>query len=164
MLGGAGLGTEFLVRQSGSHAYRAGAVFAVLAAFLTVWANLAVGMIGDEGNPYNLLFGGVIVTGLLGMVLARFQPAGMAVAMVVTAVAQAAVGAFGLSADRLEGVLSMGLRRPLAARGRSVLVRGAGANPREVSAAGRSATHPSRCRPAAGTRAVQVSLSPARRA
>ncbi len=112
MLGGAGLGTEFLVRQSSSHAYRAGAVFAVLAAFLTVWANLAVGMIGDEGNPYNLLFGGVIVTGLLGMILARFQPAGMAVAMVVTAVAQAAVGAFGLSADRLGGVLSMAFAGP----------------------------------------------------
>ena len=112
MLGGAGLGTEFLVRQSGSHAYRAGAVFAVLAAFLTVWANLAVGMIGDEGNPYNLLFGGVIVTGVLGMILARFQPAGMAVAMVVTAVAQAAAGAFGLSADRLGGVLSMAFAGP----------------------------------------------------
>ena len=108
ILGGAGLATEFLVRRSGSHAYRIGAVLAVLAAFLTVWANLAVGMIGDEGNPYNFLFGGVIATALLGMILARFRPAGMALAMLVTAVAQTAVGAFGLTADLLGGVLSMG--------------------------------------------------------
>ena len=112
MLGAAGLGTEFLVRRSSSHAYRLGAVFAVLAAFLTVWANLAVGMIGDEGNPYNLLFGGVLLTALLGMALARFQPAGMAVAMVVTAAAQAAVGAGGLSADLRGGVLSMAFAAP----------------------------------------------------
>jgi hypothetical protein len=108
ILGGAGLATEFLVRRSTSHAYRVGAVLAVLAAFLTVWANLAVGMIGDEGNPYNLLFGGVLATALLGMILARFQPAGMPIAMLVTAVAQMAVGAFGMSADLLGGVLSMG--------------------------------------------------------
>jgi hypothetical protein len=108
ILGGAGLATEFLVRRSTSHAYRIGAVLAVVAAFLTVWANLAVGMIGDEGNRYNLLFGGVLAAALLGMILARFQPAGMALAMLVTAVAQTAVGAFGLSADLLGGVLSMG--------------------------------------------------------
>jgi hypothetical protein len=107
MLGGAGLGTEFLVRQSDSHSYRLGAVLAVLAAFLTVWANLAVGMIGDEGNPYNLLFGGVIVAAALGMILARFKPSGMSIAMVVAGIAQAAVGAFGLSSDLRGGVFSM---------------------------------------------------------
>ncbi len=108
ILGGAGLATEFLVRRSTSHAYRIGAVLAVLAAFLTVWANLAVGMIGDEGNPYNLLFGGVLLIALIGMVLVRCRPAGMARALVVTAIAQTAVGAFGLSADLRGGVLSMG--------------------------------------------------------
>lgn len=56
MLGSVGLGIEFLVRRSGSLAYRLGAVIAVLVAFMTVWANLAVGMIGSEDNPYNLVF------------------------------------------------------------------------------------------------------------
>ena len=112
MLGGAGLGTEFLVRRSCSHAYRIGATVAVLGALLTVWVNLAVGMIGDEDNPYNLLFFGVIVTALLGMILARFKAAGMAGAMLVAGIAQATVAAFGIPADRLGGVLSMGFAGP----------------------------------------------------
>ena len=78
ILGGSGLFTEFLVRQSRSNAYRVGAVLAVLAIFMTVWANLAVGMIGDEDNRYNLLFGGVILLGLVGMIVARFKSDGMA--------------------------------------------------------------------------------------
>ena len=108
VLGAAGFGTEFLLRRSDSHSYRLGAVVAVLAAFLTVWANLAVGMIGNEGNPYNLLFGGVIATALLGMILARFRAGGMAAAMAVAGAAQAAIGAFGLAADPRGGLFSMG--------------------------------------------------------
>jgi hypothetical protein len=112
ILGGSGLFTEFLVRQSSSNAYRVAAVLAVLAIFMTVWANLAVGMIGDEGNRYNLLFGGVILIGLVGMIVARFRPDGMALAMAVTATAQAAVGALGLSEDMLGGVLSIAFAGP----------------------------------------------------
>lgn len=107
MLGSAGFSVELLVRQSSSHAYRIGAVLAVLAGFLTVWANLAVGMIGDEDNPYNLLFGGVLLIAMIGAVLARFRAGGMALALLVTAAAQTAVGAFGLTADISGGVLSM---------------------------------------------------------
>ncbi|WP_223158066.1 hypothetical protein [Thermomonas brevis] len=76
-----------------TRAYRAGFGLAVLAGFLTVWANLAVGMLGDEGNPANLLFLGVLAVAALGSLLARFRPAGMAKAMFATAAAQlAAVG------------------------------------------------------------------------
>ena len=65
-------------------------------------------MIGSEGNAYNLLFYGVLLVALIGAIVARFRPAGMARAMVVAAVAQLAVGAGGLTADLLGGVLSMG--------------------------------------------------------
>lgn len=112
LIGGVGLGIEFLVRKSGSLAYRLGAVLALVAAFLTIWVNLAVGMIGSEDNPFNLLFVGVLFAALIGAILARFEPAGMARAVVVTAVAQAAVGAFGLSADMRGGVLSMAFAAP----------------------------------------------------
>jgi len=50
MLAGACATCELAARASGNGAYRAGAEVAVATAFLTVWANLAVGMIGDEGN------------------------------------------------------------------------------------------------------------------
>jgi hypothetical protein len=108
LFGSIGLGIEFLIRQSDSLAYRAGAVAALVTSFLIIWINAAVGMIGSENNPYNLVFGGVLLVALTGAVLARFQAAGMARAMVVAATAQAAVGLGGISMDLRDGVFSAG--------------------------------------------------------
>ena len=97
---------ELAARASGNGAYRIGAVVAVGVAFLTVWANLAVGMIGSEDNHYNLLFGGVLALALIGAIVVRFEAAGMARVMVSAAIAQAALGAGGLSSDLRGGVFS----------------------------------------------------------
>ena len=107
LLGSVGLAFELIVRKSRSLAYRFGAVLAVVAAFLTIWVNAAVGMIGPEDNPYNLVFGAVLVVALVGSVLARFEAQGMARAMGVAAIAQAAAAAIGLAADVRGAVLSM---------------------------------------------------------
>ncbi|CAA9535609.1 MAG: hypothetical protein AVDCRST_MAG91-3377 [uncultured Sphingomonadaceae bacterium] len=107
MIAAVGLGIEFLVRKSNSLAYRLGAVLALLTAFLTIWANLAVGMIGSEDNGFNLLFGGMLAVALTGAAVSKFEPAGMARATVVTAIVQAMVSAVGLSADVRGGVFSM---------------------------------------------------------
>jgi hypothetical protein len=112
LFGSVGLAFELIVRKSSSLAYRFGAALAVVASFLTIWVNGAVGMIGSEGNPYNLLFGGVLAIALIGAVLARFQPAGMALAMLAAAVAQAALAAFGLAADPRGAVFSMAFAMP----------------------------------------------------
>jgi hypothetical protein len=108
LFGSVGLAFELIVRKSRSLAYRLGAAIAVVAAFLTVWVNGAVGMIGLEDNPYNLLFLGVLVLALAGAIIGRFRSAGMALAMAVAAIGQASVSAFGLSTDFRGGVLSMG--------------------------------------------------------
>ncbi|WP_294012600.1 hypothetical protein [Sphingomonas sp.] len=108
LFGSVGLAFELIVRKSDSLAYRFGAGLAVVAAFLTVWVNAAVGMIGSEDNPYNFVFGGVLFIALIGALLARFEPAGMARAMAVTAVAQVVAGAIGLTADPRSAVFSMG--------------------------------------------------------
>lgn len=108
MIGGTGLILELTVRSSRNPAYRAGVAFAVAASFLIIWANGAVGMIGDEDNPFNLYFGGVILIALLGAIMVRFRSAGMAVAMLVAAAAQIAIGIIGLSIDMRGGVLSAG--------------------------------------------------------
>ena len=107
ILGGAGLGTEFLVRRSESNLYRCGAVLAVAMMFLTVWSNLAVGIIGNEDNPYNLAFFAVVLLAIGGMLAARFQPAGMALTLVAAALAQAGLSAFGLAADPRGGVIGL---------------------------------------------------------
>lgn len=111
ILGSVGLGTEFLVRRSGSTAYRIAAVLAMATAFLTIWVNLAVEMIGDD-NPYNLLFGGVLLVALGGSILADFKPAGMAKAMLATGVAQLVVGAGGMVFEVRDGIFSMAFAFP----------------------------------------------------
>lgn len=93
LLFGTGLAYELAARRSGDVAYRAAAGFALAAAFLLVWINLAVGIIGDEGNPANLMYLGVLAVGFVGALAARFRPLGMARAMFATALAQALVGA-----------------------------------------------------------------------
>ncbi len=97
MLGAAGLALELAVRASGDLAFRAGAGVAVAAAFLLLWVNGAVGFLGDEGNPANLMFLGVIAVAALGAFLAGFHPAGMARAMIAAAAAQGLVAAIALA-------------------------------------------------------------------
>jgi hypothetical protein len=106
VFGTVGAALELAVRMSRNIAYRAGAGAALAAAFLIIWANAAVGMIGDEDNTYNLLFLGVIGLALVGAVAARFRPAGMAGAMIVAAIAQLVVALGGLPTDVRGGVLS----------------------------------------------------------
>ena len=108
LFGIVGLAFELIVRTSDSLAYRFGAGLAVISAFLTLWVNGAVGMIGSENNPYNLLFGGVLLIALSGSVLARFRPAGMARAMAVAAIAQVGIGAVGATIEPHGSVFSIG--------------------------------------------------------
>lgn len=74
-----------------SGAYKLGAGVAVAASLLLVWGNLAVGFIGSEDNPMNLLYAGVLAVGFIGAVLAKLQPQGMARAMFAAAATQFAV-------------------------------------------------------------------------
>ena len=96
LLVGTGLTYEFIARRSGNTAYRAAVGLGVGAALLLVWLNLAVGIIGTEDNPANLLYLGVLSAGGIGAILARFQPNGMARAMFATALTQALVTAIAL--------------------------------------------------------------------
>ena len=65
---GAGLIYKRATRKMGSVMYRAVGV-AVVTAFILVWMNLAVGLIGNESNPANLMYGGVLVVGVIGVII-----------------------------------------------------------------------------------------------
>ena len=93
-----GLPYELAVRKTGDSAYRAAVGVALVAAFLLVWINLAVGIIGNEGDPANLMYVVVLAVGVIGAVIARFRPHEMACALVATALAQASVAVVALSA------------------------------------------------------------------
>lgn len=96
MLFGACGAYELATRMTGNVAYRAAVGVAVVAALILIWMNLAVGIIGSEDDPANLMFGGVLAVGILGAVLVRFQPHGMARALAATALAQAVAGVIAL--------------------------------------------------------------------
>lgn len=63
---------ELAVRKSSNWYFRFGSMFAVLAGFMVIWSNLAVGMIGNEDNPVNLWFGAVLLIAITGSIASRF--------------------------------------------------------------------------------------------
>ncbi|MFC1457245.1 hypothetical protein ACETIH_11030 [Microvirga arabica] len=89
---------ELAARMTGSTAYRAAVGVAVVAAFILIWMNLAVGIIGSEDNPANLMYAGVLALALLGSLIVRFRPHRMAQVFIATALAQVLVGIIALSA------------------------------------------------------------------
>jgi len=96
LLFGVGLTIEWTVRKTGSTAYRSAVGFALVAAFLLIWVNGAVGIIGSENNGANLMYAGVLAIGFIGAIIARFQAYGMARAILATALAQVLVAAIAL--------------------------------------------------------------------
>jgi hypothetical protein len=96
LLIGTGLTYEFVARTAGNIADRAAVGLALGSALLLVWTNLAVGVIGTEHNAANLMYIGVLAVGIIGALLARLQPRGMARALFAMALAQALVAVIAL--------------------------------------------------------------------
>lgn len=101
-------GFELVMYVSGDWLYRAAGALAILAGFMLVWVNLAVGLVSDGGNPFNLGFMGVLGVGAAGALLARFQPRGLSNTLLAMALAHAVVVAAALLSgiDRLGASLS----------------------------------------------------------
>lgn len=89
---------ELAARMTENIAYRAAVGVAVVTALFLIWINLAVGIIGPEDDPANLMYGGGLAVGILGALFARFRPRGMVRALITVALAQAVVGAIALVA------------------------------------------------------------------
>lgn len=98
LLFGTGLAYELLSKKASVTAYKAAVGIAVAAAFLLTWINLAVGMIGSEDNPANLMYFGVLGVGVVGAFIARLQPHGMSRALFATALAQCVVALIAVAA------------------------------------------------------------------
>ncbi len=82
---------ELAMWASSAWSYRLGALAGIGTGFLLLWVNLAVGFIGDEDNPANLMYAGVLGLAIVGSLMARLRARGMAIAMTLTALAQGAV-------------------------------------------------------------------------
>jgi hypothetical protein len=88
LIAGVILAYKLATRRAVSGVYRAAAGLALTAGLLLIWVNGAVGLIGSEDNPANGMYGGVLLVGLIGAVMARLEPLGMAVTLFAMAVAQ----------------------------------------------------------------------------
>ena len=95
---GAGLLFEYAASRARNVAHKLAVGIAVAAGLLLIWVNLAVGMIGDDGNAANLLYIFVLFVALIGASIARFEPREASIAMFATAGAQALVAGIALIA------------------------------------------------------------------
>jgi len=88
VLFGVGLAYELVARKSEKTVYRVAFGVGLAGAFLLFWVNGAVGIIGNEGQPANLMYGAVFAVGFVGSLVARFKPRGMARTLFAAAFAQ----------------------------------------------------------------------------
>ena len=86
--------------------YRFATILALATAFILVWLIGAVGVIGVEGDPFDLMYFGVLAVGLIGAIAARLQPHGMARALFATAFAQALVALVALIVGKHQSSVS----------------------------------------------------------
>ena len=89
---------ELAARLAPNAAYLAAATLGIGTGFVLVWANLAVGIVGDGLNDANMMFFGVIVFALAVSLIARFRASGMARAMAASAILLLLAIAIGLAA------------------------------------------------------------------
>lgn len=90
---GSALLVEIGLRLSHDVAYRVGVALAVGASFFTIWANGAVGIIGNENNPLNLMYLAALAAMGLAVLAVRFRAAGLSKVMFAMVAAQFAVAA-----------------------------------------------------------------------
>lgn len=91
LLFGVGLAYELVARRSEKTLYRVAFGVGLATAFLLFWVNGAVGIIGNEGQPANLMYGAVFAVGLVGSLMARFKSRGMARTLFAAALVQMSV-------------------------------------------------------------------------
>jgi hypothetical protein len=81
--------------MNSNKAYRAAAGIALAAALLILWMH---GAVATEDDSPGLIFFGVLAVGIIGAVIARLRPRGMARALFGTALAQALVAVIAMIA------------------------------------------------------------------
>src|SRR3989344_8453980 len=83
-----GLYELWLWLQTRTRVYRIAFGVGLAGALFLGWVNGAVGIIGSEDNPANLMYGAVFAVGLIGSLISRFKPRGMAHTLFATALVQ----------------------------------------------------------------------------
>lgn len=88
VLFGVGLVYELVAMRSEKIVYRVAFGIGLMGAFLLFWVNGAVGIIGNENQTANMMYGAVFVVGAIGSFISRFKPRGMSRTLFVAALTQ----------------------------------------------------------------------------
>ncbi|MFA6131529.1 MAG: hypothetical protein WC702_00470 [Patescibacteria group bacterium] len=96
LLAGGGAYELVMALNKFSKAYRVAFGIGFAGLFLLGWANGAVGIIGSEDNPANLMYWAVFAVGLIGSFISRLKPRGMARTLFAMAFVQLSVPVFAL--------------------------------------------------------------------
>ena len=91
---------ELVVRLTGDWMYRGAVVVAAGAAFVMLWVQGAVGLVGSENDLFNLLFLLPLLVGATGCFIAGFRAGGMSRTLWAMAAVQAATVAIGYAVTR----------------------------------------------------------------
>ena len=83
LLFGTGLVYALVARRMGAWAYKAGVGVALVTAFALGWSNMV--QVADSGHPENLVYYSVLAVGVIGALLARLNPRGLARTLFVMA-------------------------------------------------------------------------------
>ncbi len=81
ILVGSGMTYKLVARTFNSSSFRLGVGLAVGTSLVLVWINLAVGFIGSEDHPANLMYFMIILLGFTGAILSQFRPKGLSLTM-----------------------------------------------------------------------------------
>lgn len=85
---GTGVAYELITRKIKNSTYKLAVGLGLLTGFLVIWVNLAVGIIGDEDNPVNVLYFGVLFFGFIGSIVSQSKPKAMAKVLFTAATMQ----------------------------------------------------------------------------
>lgn len=82
---------RLLVRQERQTHHRAGIALALLSTVILIWTHFAVGLIGTEDNPANLMYLAVLAVLIVGGVKSHFNPRGLAITLFASVAVQSVI-------------------------------------------------------------------------
>lgn len=102
MIFSTGLAYVLFTRKHADLIYKAACALSLFSSLLMVWSNLAVGLIGHESTPINLLYFGVLGLGIIGTFIAGFKPYAMARVLFIMATGVVGITVIALMFDMQE--------------------------------------------------------------
>ncbi|HLO91985.1 MAG TPA: hypothetical protein VK172_12550 [Lentimicrobium sp.] len=100
LLFGAGVTFRLLTRKKSRLTYRIGIGLAVLTGLFMMWVNLAVGIVGSGPNAANLMYAGILVIGMIGAIVSKFKPNGLANTLFIVATLNSMLCIFAVLMDK----------------------------------------------------------------